>query len=94
VKLRLAACDECAARRRRARVYLWLAYMAGKEEDAILYHRDYRERERRADDLDELAAARARCVERADEIAGPGYSDREWREALEAFWTSPEGGAS
>lgn len=90
MRLPLAACEDCAARRRRARVYLWLSYMAGKEEDAILYHRDIRERERRAVDLEAFAEARRRCVERADEIAGPGFSDRSWSESLEAFWT-PEG---
>lgn len=87
MRLPLAACEACAARRGRARVWLWLAHWAGVEEDAILYHRDVTLRHRKADELDMLASARRRFIAKADEVGGPGYADRAWRDALEDFCT-------
>lgn len=86
MKLPLAACSDCAERHRRARVWLWLAYWAGQEQDAIFYHHDVTLAARSGDELDALEAARQRFIEKADEVGGPGYHDRAWGEALDAFW--------
>ena len=85
MKLPLAACSDCAERHRRARVWLWLAYWAGKEQDAIYYHRDVTLAARKADELDVLEHARRRFLEKADEVGGAGHADRAWRSALDAF---------
>jgi len=85
VRLPLVACDACKERRRRARVWVWLAHWAGVEEDAILYHRDITLRARKADELEMLAQARRRFAQKADEVGGEGFIDREWSAALDAF---------
>lgn len=72
-------------RERRARIWLWCAHLMGVEEDAILYHRDYGLRLRKAEELEMLASARRAFVAKADEVGGEGYTDRAWAEALEAF---------
>lgn len=85
MKLPLAVCSDCAERHSRARVWLWLAYWASQEQDAIFYHRDITLASRSGDELDALEAARRRFVEKANEVGGPGYADRGWRSALDAF---------
>lgn len=72
-------------RERRARVWLWLAWMAMREEDSILYADDIRERERRSSELDDLAKTRKACLRKADRVAGRGYAARAWRGAIDEF---------
>ncbi len=85
MRLPLATCASCAERQRRARVWLWLAYWAGKEQDAIFYHHDVTLASRSGDALDALEAARQRFLKKADEVGGPGHADRAWRSALDSF---------
>lgn len=66
-------------------MWLWLAWMATREEESILYARDIRERTRRAGELDALAAAKKACLRKADSIAGDGYSSRAWNDAIDEF---------
>jgi hypothetical protein len=85
MRLPILACDACAARRRRARVWIWLAYLGGKEIDAILYHPNPAVRSRE-EEVADLEAGRKRCVAKAEEVGGLGTADRDWASAMEAFW--------
>lgn len=80
----LRTCEDCTSRERRARVWVWCAHLMGHEADAIFYHRDMLEKARRANELDMLETARRAFVEKADAVS-PGYTDRAWGEALDAF---------
>ena len=80
----LRTCEDCVARERRARVWVWCAHLMRVEADAIFYHRDVLERVRRSDELDMLAEAADAFAAKADEVS-PGYTDRAWGEAHDAF---------
>lgn len=77
-------------REKHARVWLWCAHLMSVEADAIRYSDAFAmdlngERARRADELAMLDAAGDRFVAKADEVGGPDFHRRAWRDALIEF---------
>lgn len=69
--------------REAARVWLWIAYWASHEEDALLYA--YPRPDGWESKADRLATARRRCVETATELLGGTLTEEAWRDAVETF---------
>lgn len=72
---------------RNARVWLWLAYLASREADTIIYADDQLERMQRIEsgEFDMLQDAQERFIAKADEVGGANFSTEHWRSSIDEF---------